>query len=64
MNPANDHTKHLVLMITYECNLRCTYCYEHHLPGRKMSVELALKTIRKTFDDISKDDWYEKFYEI
>lgn len=60
MNPANDHTKHLVLMITYECNLRCAYCYEHHLPGRKMSVELALKTIRKTFDDICKDDWYER----
>lgn len=60
MNPANDHTKHLVLMITYECNLQCTYCYEHHLPDRKMTIELALQTIRKTFDDISKDDWYER----
>lgn len=60
MNPANDHTKHLVLMMTYSCNLHCTYCYEMHSKDKRMKVKDAIKYIENCFHEIKDNPWYER----
>lgn len=50
-------TKAIILLITYDCNLRCTYCYEPKKAHRQMSVESAKNVLRKTIDGL--DDTYD-----
>lgn len=33
--------KTIMLLVTYECNLRCTYCYESKMDSKQMSFEEA-----------------------
>ena len=37
--------KAIVLLTTYDCNLRCTYCYEPKTAHHKMSIDTAKKCI-------------------
>lgn len=53
MNIDIDHTKHLVLMMTYSCNLHCNYCYERHQSDKNMSVAMALSIINKEFCEMA-----------
>ena len=41
---TEQKSKNITLVVTHQCNLNCTYCYEHHKNSKTMSVELA-KTI-------------------
>lgn len=46
--------KVIVLLSTYDCNLRCTYCYEPKIAHHKMSIDTAKKCILhaiETMDD-------------
>lgn len=47
----------LMLIITNECNLRCTYCYENHIRKEPMSIEIAKENIENT---LMNDKKYEQ----
>ncbi len=40
-------SKNITLVLTHQCNLNCTYCYEHHKNNQTMSVEKAMEIIKK-----------------
>ena len=44
-------TRYVSLMLTYSCNLKCSYCYEHFKSDRTMSVEMAKEKISQAFQD-------------
>lgn len=48
-----QNKKYLTLVITHQCNLRCTYCYEKHKDNLTMTVEKAIEILDKelTIDD-------------
>lgn len=37
----NSAAKSVTFVVTYDCNLRCDYCYEHHKSGARMSFATA-----------------------
>lgn len=41
-----EKTKLIMLLITYKCNLHCSYCYEPKVSGVKMSVSKAKQIIK------------------
>lgn len=45
--------KNIMLMVTEQCNLRCTYCYETHISGHELSVESMKRILDNhlTIDD-------------
>lgn len=47
--------KSVTLILTNQCNLRCSYCYESEKNNKTMSIELAKKIIYK---EMTKDDNY------
>lgn len=47
---ASAFRRTCMLLITYECNLNCTYCYEHHKCNKKMSFDIARSLILKECD--------------
>lgn len=51
MNKPN--TKIVILTLTNQCNLACTYCYEHNKEIKSMSLETALEIVEQemTMDD-------------
>jgi radical SAM protein with 4Fe4S-binding SPASM domain len=42
----------ITLIVTEDCNLRCSYCFEHHKSKKKMN----LPTARRTLDDLLSHD--------
>lgn len=50
-------TKAIILLITYDCNLRCSYCYEPKKAHFKMTAETAKTCLRQTIDSL--DDSYD-----
>lgn len=42
-------TRVCTLMITHACNLNCSYCFEKHKSGKKMSFEVAKNILEKEF---------------
>lgn len=50
-------TKAIILLITYDCNLRCSYCYEPKKAHRKMSVDSAKNVLRMAIDGL--DESYD-----
>lgn len=50
-------TKAIILLITYDCNLRCSYCYEPKKAHRKMSVESAKNVLKKAINEL--DNTYD-----
>ena len=49
--------KVIMLLITYKCNLRCSYCYEPKVSNFKMSIEKAKHIIQEQIDGL--DEKYE-----
>ena len=41
--------KTVTFIVTHQCNLRCTYCYEHNKSDRKMDLETARKCVDLLF---------------
>ncbi len=41
--------KTVTFIVTHQCNLRCSYCYEGHKSDRKMSLETAKKCVDLLF---------------
>ena len=41
--------KTVTFIVTHQCNLRCSYCYEGHKGDRKMSLETAKKCVDLLF---------------
>lgn len=41
--------KDITFIVTHQCNLRCSYCYEHHKSGEKMTLETAKKCVDLLF---------------
>lgn len=50
-------TKAIILLITYDCNLRCSYCYEPKKAHFRMNAETAKNCLKKTIDSL--DDTYD-----
>lgn len=50
-------TKAIILLITYDCNLRCSYCYEPKKVHRKMSVQSAKNVLQRAIGEL--DDSYD-----
>ena len=46
-------SKNITLVLTHQCNLDCTYCYEHHKNSCTMSAELAKEIVDR---ELSMDD--------
>ncbi len=55
---ADDGAKSISLIVTEDCTLRCTYCYEKHKCKKFMSKEVAKKSIDMLFDEREKNDGY------
>ena len=49
--------KVIMLLITYKCNLRCSYCYEPKVSNFKMNVTKAKNIIQEQMDALG--DEYE-----
>lgn len=45
LDQKNTPPKTVMLLLTEECNLKCTYCYENHCKGREMTKETALTDV-------------------
>lgn len=41
--------KTVTFIVTHQCNLRCTYCYEHNKSDRKMDLETAKRCVDLLF---------------
>lgn len=41
--------KNVTFLVTHRCNLRCTYCYEHHKSDARMSLETAKQCVDLLF---------------
>ena len=44
---SKQRSKNITLVVTHQCNLNCTYCYEHHKNFRTMPVDLAKSIVDK-----------------
>lgn len=42
--------KTVTFIVTHQCNLRCTYCYEGHKSNKKMTLETAKKCVDLLFE--------------
>lgn len=52
-------TKTIMLLLTYDCNLRCSYCYEPKVQGKVMSAEDAMDFISGIVSGLGEE--YESF---
>lgn len=41
--------KDVTFIVTHQCNLRCTYCYEHNKSDRVMSLDIAKRAVDLMF---------------
>ena len=48
-------TRVCTLMITHACNLDCSYCFEKHKSGKKMSFDVATQILAKEFHNYKGD---------
>lgn len=51
LNTENDdrRVRHVVLLVTHDCNLRCKYCYEEFKNASMMTIETARTIVDKEF---------------
>lgn len=45
------NVKTVTFIVTHQCNLRCSYCYEHNKSNRRMDLETAKKCVDLLFDE-------------
>lgn len=50
-----ERRKSIMLLVTYGCNLRCSYCYEPKRKKHRMSFETAQKSILKQLAKLPQD---------
>lgn len=48
--------RHITFQVTNQCNLRCSYCYEHNKCDGSMSIYTAMKCVDMLLDMYEKDD--------
>lgn len=58
LDQANRRT--CMLIVTHNCNLDCSYCYESHKDKASMSVELAKKLILREFDFVKRSSRFKE----
>ena len=46
--------KNITFIVTHNCNLRCTYCYEKHKENNAMSLDIAKKAVDFLFEEDEK----------
>lgn len=47
--------KNVTFIVTHQCNLRCTYCYEHNKSEKKMTLETGKRCVDLLFEEDSRD---------
>lgn len=47
--------RNLMLFLTQDCQLRCTYCFEEHRKNEQMSLEIAKKAVDMVYHNTQKD---------
>ena len=52
--------KHILLLMTYQCNLHCVYCYERHKSGKTMDVDDAKRYLIAEMDQIAREGRYKE----
>lgn len=52
-------TRYVSLMLTYSCNLNCSYCYERFKSGRTMSIDMAKTQIIHAFHETLNNKKYK-----
>lgn len=52
-------TRYVSLMLTYSCNLNCSYCYERFKSSSTMSIDMAKKQIVQVFNETLKQGKYK-----
>ena len=50
--------REVTFIVTHQCNLRCTYCYEHNKSGAEMSLETAKKCVDLLFAEDARNSEY------
>lgn len=50
--------KNITFVVTERCNLNCSYCYEQHKTGRRMSKSVAKKAIDFLFNEEKINGYY------
>lgn len=48
--------KTVTFIVTHQCNLRCTYCYEHHKSDKEMTFETAKKCVDLLFAEDARNN--------
>jgi uncharacterized protein len=51
-------TKNVTFVVTEQCNLRCSYCYECHKSNKSMTSETGRKAVDMLFEQSIKEDGY------
>lgn len=53
----NANMRFVTLIMTHNCNLNCSYCYEHHKEQNSFDIELAKEIIQR---EANQDDSYSE----
>lgn len=51
-------SKYVTFIVTHQCQLRCSYCYEHCKSDKVMSFEVAKKCVDLLFEEDAKNSRY------
>lgn len=54
-NDENFKCREITFQITSDCNLKCSYCYEHHKTKEKMSLITGKKIVDSIFENLEQD---------
>ncbi len=54
MDMHANGTMNLIVALTVECDLRCSYCFENHLSRRPMSMETCITLLNELEQYITK----------
>jgi len=52
--------KNITFVVTEKCNLNCSYCYEMHKTGIRMTKEIAKEAVDFIFDENKVNGYYDK----
>lgn len=52
--------KNVTFVVTEQCNLNCSYCYETHKTKKRMTKEVAKKAVDMLFEESLKNDYIKE----
>ena len=58
MEMNGEHTKNITLQVTDQCNMACTYCYQHSKKSNVMTFDTAKEFLTMILDDTEKSNTY------